>query len=81
MKEFVGIQRDIIDLLSDGRPHDREELITCIKDEFATRKDLNQHLTAIRKKIQPAGHDIVCVLKFRRVHYQHVMLLPPNHDE
>jgi hypothetical protein len=78
---YVGIQHRLIEMLSDTRPHLREELMLCLNDGQATPRHLSRHIGALRRKLRPIGHDIVCVLMNRRIGYQHVMLLSQDGDD
>ena len=78
---FSPTQRRILKLLSDGEPHRREELLRCIDEETDPKKftadgrNLQKHLCLIREKIRPRGHDIVCQLLHRAIHYRHIITL------
>lgn len=72
---FTATEKKIIDVLSDGLPHRREELHACLPDELGDRINLNLHISNIRKKIVGRGEDIVCQLRNRRIHYRHVRML------
>lgn len=72
---YTPTQQSILNVLADGRPHSRDELIGCLEDDFANRKNLNVHLANLRARIRPVGRDIVCELVNRRICYRHVMLI------
>ena len=69
----------ILQILSDGLPHDREELRRCV-DEMSSFHNLQNHLVALRKTLRPNGEDIVCELANRRIHYRHIRLLASATD-
>ncbi|MCK9570497.1 hypothetical protein M0R72_16235 [Candidatus Pacearchaeota archaeon] len=80
---FSASQIAILKLLNDGLPHLREDLIKVLPDsnpDCINRHHVNDHLTALRKKIRPLGHEIVCELLNRRVSYRHVRLLHSAND-
>jgi len=78
---FSETQIAILRVLNDGKPHLRDELINLLPNpEFSDRTHFNDHLTALRKKIRPLGHEIVCELLNRRVSYRHVRLLHSPND-
>jgi len=76
MNKGSSIQTTILDKLSDGRPHPREEILMCLEDETATYKNLWWHIFSLRKKMEPRGESIVCELNGRKIMYRHVRLLP-----
>jgi len=77
---FTTTEEAILNKLADGKPHTKEELLTVMPDpEFANVGNLRVHITRIRKKIQPKGHDIVCVSK-GKFYYQWVRLLANPYD-
>lgn len=88
MLKFTPIQQKIINLLSDGRPHTKEELYVAmgmegltIEEDLSNRQDhlkavnLANHVSKIRKILQPYGQDIVCVSTGWSSRYQHVRML------
>jgi len=72
---YTKTQARIVDLLSDGVPHSREELHACLDDDLARLTAAKRHLVEIRKHLRPQGQDIICVLQNRRIMYQWVRLL------
>lgn len=67
-------EQRIIDLLKDGKPHDRKELIGLLGDDQASNPTISVHLKNVRKKIAPHGKLIIPVFidpdNLRRVGYQ-----------
>lgn len=80
MIPLTPTERRIVDVLLDGDPHPNEHLLAVI-DEQADDKCLAAHLTNIRKKIQPTGHDIIPVRNGRPGNrtYKLVRLIRPDH--
>jgi len=78
MPEYTDSQKAILEILSDGRNHKREELLISLPTKSDGLAGLAAHLCRIRKKLRPIGQDIVCVLYQRQVHYRHVRLLSNN---
>ena len=72
---FTPTQRRLLDVLSDGEVHDRDELVKCIGDELAVWKNVPPHLTAIRKKLRLNRQDIICQVVNRRFKYRLVGLV------
>lgn len=77
---FTLTQVRMLRVLSDGRPHSKMELWHCLEDDLSAITAIKPHLTRIRKRLNPKGEDIVCVVNHRRNYYQHVRLLPSAHD-
>lgn len=77
---FTPTQKVILTVLSDGKPHLRQELVDCLDDPLADRLTLKPVLYRLRKKLRPQGQEIVAVLQNMRVHYRHVRLLH-SYDE
>ena len=73
--DFTPTQRRILEVLKDGMPHKRKELIDCLQDEMADRIDLNCQLSLLRRKLRPIGHEIVCEYGQRMLWYRHVLLI------
>ncbi|MCK9569344.1 hypothetical protein M0R72_10440 [Candidatus Pacearchaeota archaeon] len=75
-EKFTPTQIVLLRILNDGLPHLRNEL-TCalMTPDDTSRVNLNNHISDIRKKLRPMGHDIICELWNRRIAYRHVRLL------
>lgn len=74
-RDFTETQLKILKVLSDGRSHTKAELQACVPDELASISALQVHISRLRKKLQPAGEDILCVFVARSFQYRHVRLL------
>jgi len=72
---FTPTQKAMLNVLSDGHRHTREELHACLPDELGPISNIRTHLMHIRKKLRPAGQDIICELFQRRIHYRCIRLL------
>jgi len=72
---YTRTEKKIVNLLSDGLPHTREEVHDCLWDEEAPLTAIQMHISRIRAKIRPRGEEIVCELRHRTIHYRHVRLL------
>ena len=68
-------EKKMLDVLRDGRPHSRQELHGCLHDDLGPLRNINQHISNLRRKIRERGEMIVCELVNRRIHYRHVKLL------
>jgi DNA-binding response OmpR family regulator len=72
---FTPIEGRVLEVLSDGLSHPRQELLDCLQDDQAARTALQMHVSRIRKKLRPQGQDIVCEVKGYGIYYRHVRLL------
>lgn len=73
---FSVTQTKILEVLSDGRVHTRQELAVCLPDDRAVDVTLRVHMHHIRKHLRPRGQDIVFVNNGPGIHgYMHVRLL------
>lgn len=68
------VQLQILVLLSDGKPHSREEIHRCLSDDLGPLRNVRYHISRIRKFL-PVDRHIVCEIFNRTVHYRHVRLL------
>jgi hypothetical protein len=68
-------EQNIISALSDGNRHRIKEMMGCLQDDMAQQSALNVAVTRLRKKLRPAGQDIICEWYMGRMHYRHVRLI------
>ena len=69
----MGVQEDMLKVLSDGLPHSREELHRCCLPSGL--KSVRDNMSRIRARLRPIGQDIICELVHRKICYRHVRLL------
>jgi DNA-binding CsgD family transcriptional regulator len=77
---YTPTEQRIVDLLSDGMPHKREELHACLSDDLASRTAVQMHVSNIRKRIRVRGEEIICEYYHRNLYYRHVRLLNSPYD-
>lgn len=77
---FTATEQRIIDLLSDGMPHTKEEIHGRLWDEMAEVRAITFHISNIRAKLRPRGQDIICEFNRRRIYYRHIRLLASSYD-
>jgi len=75
MSQYTPTEARLVDMLSDGKPHSRRELLTCIDDDQAVFSNLRWHLCSVRKKVKPLGEDILFISGNFQSGYQHVRTL------
>lgn len=73
---YTPTQVRILNVLKDGQPHLRDELLLCIQDNQATIHQLRQHIHLLRARLPP-DEAIVCELFSAKTCYRHVKLLIP----
>jgi hypothetical protein len=77
---FTPVQKRMLAVLADGMPHSREELHACLDRTDGPLSNIQAHITHIRGKLRPKGHDIVCEMGNRTICYRHVILLQSAND-
>ena len=71
---FTPVQHAILEVLSDGLSHSKDELRQCLPDPLSN--GISVHICNMRKLMRVQGHDILCHPgPDRRMKYRHVMLL------
>lgn len=65
---FTPTQREIMNLLSDGKTHTKEELHKLLYDDLGAVSNVFVHITNLRKIIRPAGY-IITIQSLRRKPY------------
>lgn len=73
-------QQAMIDIFSDGEPHGKTELLEALAGYVSSPGALRKALCMLRKRL-PKDQTILCLLRNRRIFYQHVRLLSPPPDE
>ena len=70
-------EQRIMNLLSDGLPHTKKEIASCLTYQKNCEDNIKPHLHHLRKKIGIKGEAILCVLVDRRIRYRWVALKGP----
>ena len=73
--KYTPTQKRILEVLKDGLPHPREEVVGCIADELAQSNAIRVHLTLLRRKLNPIGLHITIEYVRMKMHYRLVRLL------
>lgn len=71
---FTVTEKKLLEILSDGMPHSKYQLLEVLDDGLAAVGALRVHITNIRKKL-PAGQIIVCEYARQQTFYRHARLL------
>lgn len=77
---FTKTEQAILQLLSDGGPHKRDDIKALLPDELAELSQVYWHVSNLRKKLESRGETIVCERANRCTHYRHVRLLKSPYD-
>ncbi len=80
MVQFTPTERQIIDVLKDGLPHRKAELM-ALMDELAEPTALQNHLSRMRKKLAPRGYDIVLQVTHQRNFCYRLVIRVASFDE
>ncbi len=70
---FTATERRIIQFLADGEKHKIVDVVHTVGDEFTSRENISVHISAIRKKLNPFHHTIICSLEGRIAYYRYVL--------
>lgn len=54
-----NVQRKMLRLLQDGKPHTVKELHDCLYDRLGLQRNIHTHLGHIRKLLRLHGQDVV----------------------
>lgn len=73
-------QARMLEVLSDGRDHTREELHACLDDQLSALSAIQFHIYCLRKVLKPIGQDIVCFNR-RGIFYRQVRNMAHPDDE
>ena len=73
--QFTVTEQKLVDILQDGEPHARKDLQLAIDGEYTAAVTVRQHISSIRKKLNPIGQTIVCTLLNRQIQYRWMRLL------
>ena len=72
---FTPTEKRLLEVLGDGLPHDRDELVACLADELSGWKVVKCHLTSLRKHLRPNHQEIICQVVNRAFKYRLVQLI------
>jgi DNA-binding winged helix-turn-helix (wHTH) protein len=78
-RSFTPIEARIIQVLSDGMAHTRQELHQCLDDDLSRLSSIQFHISNIRRKLRGRGEDVVCVLD-GTIKYRHIRLIRSSND-
>jgi hypothetical protein len=57
---YTLTQERMLKILSDGLPHTKQELHSCLYDDQGPVNNVQMHISNLRDRIQRNGFDIVC---------------------
>lgn len=78
---FTPTQQAMLQVLSDGMPHRKEDLYACLPEGYES--DMRAVITMvhkIRKKLRTVGQDIICEYSYGVYKYRHVRHLHSAND-
>ena len=71
---WTPTQARLMEVLGDGEPHPRDELVACLEDEMSEWRNVAPHLTYLRKKLRPE-QDVICQVVNRAFMYRLIALV------
>lgn len=74
-QEYTPTHTKIMELLSDKKPHTKDEFREVLDDPLMSDKNITNHFSNLRKLLLPKGKTILCVYDQRRIKYRLVGLL------
>lgn len=77
------MQRRILEMLSDGIAHNRDEIKTCLWDELSGPSAVRVAIFRLKQKLRPIGQDIICEISYtphQTIRYRLVELIPSPCD-
>lgn len=57
--DYTPIQRRIMEVLKDGKPHARSEVFECLQDSLSGDSTLRVHICYLRKRLRSIGKTII----------------------
>ena len=78
--KFSPTEQSLMEVLADGYPHRRQELLDCLDDPEKSRLTLKPWLYRIRKKLRPQGYDVICEFRNRGFWFRLVGLINRNDE-
>lgn len=76
---FTPTETIIVNLLYDGKPHFREDIIKTV-DPFMEVDTLNMHMSNIRKKLATISQDVMSRKVGKKYTYRIVRYIVPDND-
>lgn len=83
MESYTPMQHDLLMLLSDGKPHTKDEIREHVRgfDDYTPNYSIHYLIHALRKKLAAKSQDIVCVVTHGTLRrYQQVRKLHGEND-
>jgi hypothetical protein len=74
-KRWGATKQRMLAVLADGQRHLRQELQACLYDELGPIKNIQCHLSVLRRELRPLGQDILCEVYNGNLYYRQVRLL------
>ena len=73
--KLTKTQQLLMDVLQDGKPHTKEELLAVMIDPLSSIDMVKLHICLLRKKLRPNGHDVLLDRKGYTNRYRLVRLV------
>ena len=59
MSEWTPVQAKMLQVLSDGKPHTKEELHACLHDDLGPINNIYVHIATINKQLRMSEQEII----------------------
>jgi hypothetical protein len=79
--KYTATERRMLEVMSDGLPHSRDELWKCLADQLSKRQAIRPALSRLRIKLREIGEEVVCELHKQTIYYRHIRLITSRGDE
>ena len=76
---YTPTQARMMQVLADGLPHKRSELIGCLYDTMGDAANVGVHITYLRRKLKAQGLNVICE-RTDKVYYRLVRHIE-NHSD
>ena len=80
MPQYTPTEQRILKVLEDGYPHLKSELVLLLNDDMATEGTIHVHICNLRRKMEPVGESIQCLLTNGQSKFRRVRLIPSPYD-
>lgn len=74
-------QQRIVDQLSDGYRHHRDDVLRCLDDPEADFGAMATAIHRLRNVIQKVGYDVTCEVYMNKIQYRLVRTINQKNDE
>lgn len=81
MRSLTDTERRICRLLSDGKPHRRQDVLALLPDNLGPLSNAKKHVNNLNKKLEEVGRTVVAVYTNRGIQYQMFWIIDPELEQ